>query len=291
MKKMKQNVSLLVAATLLATLLSGCSLLGVTSEQLEGPVISEDEVIGEEAVIDTESVIGEGTGSGELVSLGSGTYEADEIDGIEVRGDALAIFVSRGAGDQAEVELLLDRNIDSNKITFTSEVKSGTLKVTLKEKSRTIGKDQSGERRLMITLPDKTYNKLNITSAFGQIEVQDIAAEQITAKIEAGQIVMNEVRGELDVEAEAGEISLNGIVLENDLSAKSSVGLVSVSLAEAPAAAEVSMSSEIGTVTSELEELDVQEQRGNKLKGKIGTGGPKLTLKSSVGSVELKVAS
>lgn len=272
MKKTNRNVSVLAAATVLAMMLTGCGWLERTPERVE------------------TSVIGEGSGSGELVSHGSGTYAAEEINGIEVRGDALAIFVSRSNGDQAEVELLLDRNINS-KVTFTSKVKSGTLQLDVKENSRTIGNDQRGERKLMISLPDKVYDKLSVTNAFGRIEVQDVAAEQITSKIEAGQIVMNQVRGKLNVEAEAGEIILNGIVLEDDLSAKSSVGSVSVSLAEPPAAAEVSMSSKIGTVTSELPELDAQEQSGNKLTGKIGTGGPKLTLQSEVGSVELKVAS
>lgn len=305
MKKMKRNIGMLVTATLLATMLAGCSWSVGTSEQLKEPVIGEEleaaviveeavseveSLIGEEARIEADSVIGKGADSGDLVSHGSGSYKAEEIDGIEVKGDALAIYVSRSTGDQAEVELLLGRNIDSKKITFTSEVKSGTLQVTVKEKG-TITKDQRGERKLVITLPDKVYDKLGVSSAFGLIEVQDIAAERITATINAGQIVMNQVRGKLDVEVDAGEITLDGIVLENDLSAKSSVGLVSVNLAEAPAAAEVDLSSEIGTVSSELGELDGQKQRGNKLSGTIGKGGPKLTLKSEVGSVELKVAS
>lgn len=270
MKKTNRTVSVLLAATVLATALTGCGWLEKMPERLE------------------LSVIGEGSGSGELVSQGSGTYAAEEIDGIEVKGEALAIFISRSTGDQAEVELLLDRNID-NKVTFSSEVKSGTLQLDVKENSGNIGSDQRGERKLVIALPDKTYDKLTVTNAFGRIDIRDVAAEQITAKIDAGQIVMEQVQGKLDVQTDVGEIMLGGIVLTDDLTAKSSMGTVSVGLAVQPEAAEVSLSSELGTVTSDLAGLDVKEKSGSKLTGSIGSGGPKVTLKSEVGTVELKV--
>ncbi|MFS0724889.1 DUF4097 family beta strand repeat-containing protein [Paenibacillus sp. 1P07SE] len=268
--KRKRTASVVIAATVLATALTGCGLLERMPEQLE------------------LSVIGEGSGSGELVSHGSGTYAADEVDSIEVKGEALAIFITRSSGNEAEVELLMDSNID-NKVTFKSEVKSGTLKLDVRENSRKIAGDQRGERKLLISLPEKTYDKLSVTNAFGRIDIQDVAAEQITAKIEAGQITMHQVQGKLDVQTEAGEIALSGIVLTDDLTAKSSVGTVSVGLAELPAAAEVQLSSELGTVTSELEGLEIKEQTGRKVTGSIGSGGPKVTLASEVGTVELKV--
>ncbi|WP_020618342.1 DUF4097 family beta strand repeat-containing protein [Paenibacillus daejeonensis] len=270
MKKTKRTVSVLLAATVLATALTGCGLLEKVPERVE------------------LSVIGEGSGSGELVSKGSGTYAAEAFDGIEVKGEALAIFISRSTGDQAEVELLMDSNI-SNKVTFSTEVKSGTLQLDVKENSRNIGNDQRGERKLLITLPEKTYDKLNVTNAFGRIDIRDVAAEQITAKIDAGQIVMEQVQGKLDIQTEAGEIKLSGIELTDDINAKSSVGTVSLGLAVQPEAAEISLSSELGKVSSDLAGLDVKEQSGSKLTGTLGSGGPKVTLKSEVGTVDLKV--
>ena len=270
MKRTKRTLSVLLASTVLATALTGCGWLERMPENLE------------------LSVIGEGSGSGELVSKGSETYASAEIDGIEVKGEALAIFISRSSSDQAEVELLLDRDID-NKVTFSSEVKSGTLQLDVKENSRNIGSDQRGERKLVIALPDKVYDKLTVTNAFGRIDIRDVTAEQITAKIDAGQIVMEQVQGKLDVQTEAGEIKLSGIELTDDINAKSSLGTVSLGLAVQPEAAQINLSSELGKVSSDLTGVDVKEQSGSKLTGNIGSGGPKVTLKSEVGTVDLKV--
>lgn len=270
MKKTNRTLSVLLAATVLATALTGCGWLDKMPEKLE------------------LSMIGEGSGSGELVTTGSGAYAAEDVDAIEVKGEALAIYVTRSDSGQAEVELLLDRQIH-NKVTFKSELKKGTLQLDVKENSRTIGDDQRGERRLNIALPEKVYDRLRVTNAFGRIEVQEIAAERVEVKLDAGQIVLDRVTGEIDARTEAGEIVMQGLDLKDDVTAKTSVGKVTVGLIESPAAVRVSLGSELGSVRSELEGLDIQEQSGRKLVGAIGSDGPKLTLQSEVGEVELKL--
>lgn len=269
MKSMRIG-SVVLAATVLAAALTGCGWLERMPEKLE------------------LAAIGEGSGSGELVSLGNGTFASNEFEAIEVKGEALAIFITRSSSDQAKVELLMDRSID-NRVTFDSMVESGTLRLSVKEDTGKIGKNQRGERKLLIALPEKQYGKLSVTNAFGRIDIRDIAAEQIQAKIDAGQIIMAHVEGALDVRAEAGEIALSGITLADNLVAKSSVGTITINLDKQPAAAEIQLSSDLGTVESELAGVDAKEQSGKGLSGSIGSGGPKLEAHSDVGTVAVRV--
>lgn len=269
MKSMRIG-SVVLAATVLATALTGCGWLERMPEKLE------------------LSAIGEGSGSGELVSHGNGTFASSEFDAIEVKGEALAIFITRSTSDQAEVELLMDQSI-GNRITFDSAVESRTLRLSVKEDTRSIGKNQRGERKLLIALPEKMYGKLSVTNAFGRIDIRDITAEQIQAKIDAGQIIMAHVEGALDVRTEAGEVALSGITLEHDLIAKSSVGTITIDLDKQPSAAEVVLSSDLGSVESDLAELNAKEQSGKRLAGSISSGGPKLEAHSDVGTVAVRV--
>ncbi|WP_165867580.1 DUF4097 family beta strand repeat-containing protein [Paenibacillus pinisoli] len=263
-----QRISLLVTATMLAIALTACS--GTVNK------------------ITDKVVIGEGSGSGEVVSKGKHSFEADEFGSLKVVTEAMLIDVVRSQSDKAEVELLADSKVEKD-ITFNVAIKNDVLEIETKEKNSKIIKDNRGERRLIISLPDKQYDKVTINNNFGAIEGAQLHANALHVKIDAGSIRLSDIAGAIKAETATGDIEVNGISLDNDLVAKTEVGTIRVKLNEAPAAASVSLKSEVGSVTSHLETMEYSANTKREITGTIGTKGPRLEATVSVGSVTVEV--
>jgi len=266
--KSYQRISLLVTATMLALTLTAC---GGTVNKFTDKV-----------------VIGEGSGSGEVVSKGKHSFEADEFGSLKVVTEAMLIDIVRSQSEEAEVELLADSKVEKD-ITFNVAIKNDVLEIETKEKNSKIIKDNRGERRLIISLPEKQYDKVTINNNFGAIEGAKLHANSLHVKIDAGSIRLNDVAGAIRAETATGDIEVNGINLDNDLVAKTEVGTIRVKLNETPAAANVSLKSEVGSVTSHLETMDYTANTKREITGTIGTKGPRLEASVSVGSVTVEV--
>lgn len=268
MKKYHKRIGL-VAAVLLAVTLTGCGSL--TSN------------LG-------EAVIGEGSGSGETISTGKETFKADDFNKLDIQTDAMAVLITKSETEEATVELLVDDSIESE-FKFNASVKSNTLEVVVKEKTKSKGllNDTSGERKLLISLPDKVYTDLTIDNSFGLVDVSDLQSENMDIQVDAGQIQLKDSAGEMKLEVDSGQIVVEGLSLENDLKASTDAGEIRIILNETPDSAEINLSSDIGAVTANVDGVDFSVNSGNKKVGKIGKGNQKLEASTSVGAIHLEV--
>ena len=235
-----------------------------------------------------KSVIGEGSGAGELVSKEQKTFEATAFDSVHISAQAMAIVVTRSSGNNAEVELLADKAI-SSQFTFDASVKAKVLNVKVEENGKkfNLSDDQRGERKLLISLPDKLYEQVTIKNNFGRIEAADLNANGVKIDLDAGEIRMSRVLGTMNLEAKSGAIFVDGIRLEKDLTAKTDVGEIAIHLNESPRNAEISLKSEIGNVRADLDDIQFDANASNKKTGAIGSKGPRLNASTNVGSIEV----
>jgi len=239
----------------------------------------------------SNSVIGEGSGSGELITQEKKSFKSDEFESIHVSAKAMEIYVSKGTDDQAEVELLVDDSIAS-RFTFDASIKSGVLKVDVDEKGKLYDQSfngQKGERKLIISLPDKIYNELTINNEFGLVEASDLKMDSVDIRLSAGTIKLNGVYAKMNVETNAGEIIVEGISLENDLTAKTDAGEIAIHLNESPKAAEIRLASEVGEVTADLEHIEFSDKSRNKKIGTIGSKGYVIDASTAVGTIVVDV--
>jgi len=239
----------------------------------------------------SNSVIGEGSGSGEVITLEKKSFQADEFDRIHVSAKAMEIYVTKGSSDVAEAELLVNESI-SSRFTFDATVKSRVLKLDVDEKGKLFDqsfKGQKGERKLVISLPDKIYNELTIKNEFGLVEASDLKMDNVDIKLSAGTIRLDGVYATMNVETNAGEIIVEGISLENDLTAKTDAGEISIHLNESPKAAQISLVSEVGEVTADLEHIEFSDNSRNKKTGTIGSNGYVIDASTAVGAILVDV--
>jgi len=235
-------------------------------------------------------VIGEGSGSGELISLQKESFKVVDFDKIDIKAEAMAIFVTKSTTDDAEVELLVDDKIDS-KFTLETSLKSSKLDINVKEKEKggSIINDTRGERKLNISLPDKLYNQLTINNNFGLVDINDLNTESLDIKVDAGSIQLKSVVGEMNLEVNAGQIVVEGFSLENDLTAKTDAGAIRIDLNASPKAAEIKLVSEVGSVSSNLEGIDYSVNSTNKKTGTIGSDGYRINASTSVGDIQVNL--
>ncbi|WP_028612317.1 DUF4097 family beta strand repeat-containing protein [Paenibacillus harenae] len=232
------------------------------------------------------AVIGEGSGLGDLVIKEKESFDADKFDSVQVNTDAMEIYMTRSATDTAEVELLIDDKI-KNRFTLDASVRAGVLVLDVEEegKSDRSGKGRQGERKLLIALPDKSYEEVSVDNNFGRVDAADIKSDKVTIKLDAGEIRLNEVTGEMSLETNAGAIEVDGFSLNNHLSAKADVGEIKIHLKEAPEAAELKLKSDIGDVTVDLANVDYEVDEKNEKAGSIGSKGYRIEANTSVGSI------
>ncbi|MCA0757912.1 DUF4097 domain-containing protein [Paenibacillus sp. N4] len=271
MKKYK-NTAKLAAIVVLAAAITGCSSssLALTAD------------------METD-LIGEGSGSGSLVSKGKESFDADEFESVEVTATAMEIFVTESSAEQAEVELLTDEDI-GNRFTFEADIRDGVLEAQVEEESKSFNFNpdgQKGERKLLISLPEKQYKKLKIRNAFGRVEASGVEADQVEIKLDAGAIRLDGVAGELDLEAAAGEIEVGGIRLDHHVTAKTDAGEIKIHLLEAPKDAEFLLQSDVGEVTANLGDADYKVNASNEKAGTIGSGGVLLEASTGVGAISV----
>ncbi|URN96433.1 MAG: DUF4097 domain-containing protein [Candidatus Pristimantibacillus lignocellulolyticus] len=233
-------------------------------------------------------VIGEGSGSGELISLQKESFKVDDFDKVQINVAAMVIFVTKSTTDNAEVELLVDDKIES-KFTLEASIKSSKLDINVKEKekNKSLINDTRGERKLNISLPDKVYDQLTINNNFGLVDVNDLNTKSIDITVDAGSIQLKSVVGEMKLEVNAGQIVVEGFSLENDLTAKTDAGAIRIDLNESPKSAEIKLVSEIGSVSSNLEGIDYSVNSSNKKTGTIGSNGYLIKASTSVGDIQV----
>jgi DUF4097 and DUF4098 domain-containing protein YvlB len=234
------------------------------------------------------SFIGEEAGSGERTQEKK-TFAADEFDSIQVSAEAMDIYVTKSADQTAYAELVTTEAIRS-RITFESFIETRVLNLRVDEETNTAIFPDEGladERKLLIALPDETYELVRIKNEFGSIEAADLQADQWDIDLAAGEIRLNRISGAMRLKADAGNIAVEGIRLDHDLSARTEAGNIYVHLTESPQAATVNLRSRLGSVSEDLKDLQYTVKSENRTAGSIGSNGYSLDASASVGDIRV----
>ncbi|MCU6708769.1 DUF4097 domain-containing protein [Paenibacillus sp. J5C_2022] len=272
MKRSKASrISMMAAASLLALMLAGC---GETLTGAAGGVEAK--------------VMGEGSGSGELVTVGKESFPSGQFKSVSVTAEAMVIEVSRGSGDEAEVELIVDKGITKD-ISMEASVQADVLEVKVDERSSNLlGKDKVfGERKLKLSLPDKLYEELSIRNKIGQIIATDVQSGSLLIDVDVGEINLQNVSADMELTSRMGEISVENADFPKKLNASAEVGSIRIGLKEEPDNAELDLRSELGQADTSLRNVDYEVKTGSEKVGKIGNGDKQLHASVKVGDIKV----
>lgn len=236
----------------------------------------------------SDYAIGEGSGKGELVIQEKQTFQGNEFNKIDVVTDAMEIIVKQGEGEETTVELLKDNGI-SSELAFDASIKNEVLRITVntKEQLFSLGDDQRGERKLMITLAAETEPALNIQNEFGKVSLDGIALSSAAVELSAGMIEAMAVQGELDLTNSAGNIVVKQASNQFPVKAFTEAGNIDIGFAEAPADARFELMVEVGKVKLDLDDVSLEEKRNTIIKGQRGSDGPLIKANASVGNIHV----
>ncbi|GFN34189.1 DUF4097 family beta strand repeat-containing protein [Paenibacillus xylaniclasticus] len=264
----------MLSGFLLAIALAGCSTTFDTTITEDTETIgqgSESESDSEEMITRTESI------------------KVEQFDSITVTTDVMGIYVEPIVGSTAEIELITDQKLDSE-ISLETKVQNRQLQVTVDEGSalNLLMKSKRGERKLVIKLPNHTYDQIEVSSDFGMVHAAGIQAEKVNIDVDAGTIVTSGVRGALKLHTSAGEIKVEDYALDYNLNAESEVGNIRITLDSTPERGSVRLQSQVGDVLADLDNLDYDTKSVNKIEGAFGPGGASLEAKVEVGSIHIE---
>lgn len=224
------------------------------------------------------------------------------------------IYVEASVGS-----LIVEPSSDEEMHIYVSDRDSSDLSVNLDSEQLTIVLDQDqmfnlsrfnlfGSRRpqLIIALPDEIYNQLDIKLAVGEIEVDGIRVDKLTAENNVGAVTVSDTQtaiasvalnigeisvadgmGEWSAETDVGEIELQLLSFEEDITAEVALGAINIMTKSLPESYQVELEVDLGDVqaegfdTADVDTTQVWQRR-------IGTNGPRLAASVDLGSVTLK---
>ncbi|KRE97924.1 hypothetical protein ASG89_28890 [Paenibacillus sp. Soil766] len=169
----------------------------------------------------------------------------------------------------------------------------------------------SGQRlrlRTEVSLPDKLYKAITVSTDTGSINFKEVKAEKLTASTDTGTITVDRYEGKsVNLQTDTGSIHLNdgqgNVKLKTDtgsitaklrelgdtVTAESDTGSVRIQLDPAPADATFELSTDTGSARLDVPGVNVQQpNRHNVAKGSIGNGSKKVTVRTDTGYVEVK---
>ncbi|RZT23393.1 DUF4097 family beta strand repeat-containing protein [Fictibacillus sp. BK138] len=207
-------------------------------------------------------------------------FSANKIKDIEVSSNIGDVTVMPHESD--EIEVRLEGNIekkyaDNLYLSVTDE--NNTLTVDVSEKKTVhLFSIFSGDYNLIVKLPKKEFQLLQVSSDAASITLNDIKAEHVELTTDMGDIFIKDVVAAVSAKSDVGDIDVQVQNIEKDITAKSDVGDITVTTKEQPQHLRTQMSNSIGEEIIKLPNLK---------NGSIGNGGPLVFLKSDVGDLAL----
>lgn len=205
---------------------------------------------------------------------------AKKIKNIEVSTNIGDVTVQPHDSDKIEVRMegnIEKKNEDNLHLSVTDE--NNNLKVEVKEK-RTLHLFSifSGDYNLVVKLPKKEFQLLQVNSDAASITLNDVKADHVELSTDMGDIFIKNVVAAVSAKSDVGDIEVHVQNIEKDITAKSDVGDIIVKTREQPKHLRTQMSNSIGEEILKLP---------NMKNGSIGNGGPLVFLKSEVGDLAL----
>ncbi|MGF7047235.1 DUF4097 and DUF4098 domain-containing protein YvlB [Paenibacillus sp. DS2015] len=142
----------------------------------------------------------------------------------------------------------------------------------------------SGAYELLVQLPQKEYEKLQVHTDLADINVEKIQTKQSFLESSLGGITANKLQGDIYSVTGLGNINVQLQAFESDIDAQTSLGNITITTEIAPAAIQTNLRSGLGERTIELPGLS------NVDEASLGTGGPKVKLSTELGDLALLMA-
>lgn len=234
-----------------------------------------------------------------------------EIDQIQVESDVASIKIGESSDEQIHVFLngtMDEKNKENYRLSVESHGNQAEIKFEMSENNKfgfSFFENNPFDTELIISLPTKTFKEVNINSNVGKIEMETIRAEELVVGTNVGKITLNEyigkmaelktdvgsievinASGKMNIETNTGEVYLGMDKIDEDIDITSDTGKVEVVVQNKPDSLALDLKSDIGKVTADIEGLSVEEQMDSEIVGRLGSGGPKVNVRTDVGSIQ-----
>ncbi|MGG4497902.1 DUF4097 family beta strand repeat-containing protein [Brevibacillus reuszeri] len=196
------------------------------------------------------------------------------------------------------------------RMQFASKVlPDGTLKVDVNEKLHVnLFFPVSGRLQLELYLPEKDYEKLALNTATGDIKASKLSVKKTNIVSSTGDVELDGLSGEsLDIQTDTGDMKLSGIrsavqiqtttgeidslllpELVHNVSIESETGDIRIKVDQEPAAANLDLSTETGSIKTSWKLLSYELKSEKKVTGSIGTGGPTVNVRTTTGDIRIQ---
>lgn len=224
------------------------------------------------------------------------------------------IYVEASVGS-----LVIEPSSDDDIHILVSDKDASDLSVQLESERLSILLDQdqafnlsrfnlfgSNRPQVIITLPDEVYNKLNIKLAVGNIHIDGVQVDKLTAEnnigavtvsqtktdtasveLNIGQISVSDGMGEWSATTDIGEVDFQLLSFEEDITAEVALGAINIKTETLPEDYNVTLDVDLGEIQTEgLNAADVDTTQ--VWQSRIGTNGPKLDASVDLGRISLE---
>ena len=155
---------------------------------------------------------------------------------IEIRSEDGDVRVVVGGGEAitATVEGRTGR-LHKDEIRLEVSERDGKVVIEAsREAKRRLISLNPGEYRLLVELPDRRYEQVEIVTVAADITVEAVRANRFGMESVSGEIKTSGLSGSIDARTEAGDIELGVTAIEGDIFAETGLGDIEVVTEEAP---------------------------------------------------------
>ena len=202
--------------------------------------------------------------NGVLYAFGASPFNTKEIrqsrsvmtDGnrIEIRTDDGDVRIVAGGGDAitATVEGRAGR-LQKDEVRLEVSERDGKVVIeALRGKKRKLFSINPGEYRLLVELPDRRYERVEIVAVAADIAVEGVRAGHYRMETVGGEIETSGLAGGIDARTEAGDIELGVSAIVGSIKAETLAGDIEVVTASAPERVALDMRTRFGEHKVEL---------------------------------------
>ncbi|WP_312472043.1 DUF4097 family beta strand repeat-containing protein [Neobacillus sp.] len=194
------------------------------------------------------------------------------------------VFSVNTSGDTAKIEIRKknDHLFQFSPFGFMTNELQADVEVPQKMYSELKGHSQAGS----ITVEQISANHFDLDSSAGSIKANDLKGD-VTAHSSAGSMKLTNIEGKLDLTDSAGSIDVQLKAISHDIYASSSAGSVRIVTEHQPESLQMNLQTSAGHVDVNLSNVSYNTKDRDRVIASIGSGGPKLKLQSSAGSVSV----
>lgn len=243
-------------------------------------------------------------------ALYQGMHFSEDLKKINISTDVISVRIEPSLDDQVHLGIesnlgLKDLQKDQNlKLHQTHDELSITIK-SAKKKINIFNWNKTRKVELYLQLPPAEYEEillatsvgtishtqvhakfLELTNDVGEIHIKNSDTQQVTVKNSVGAIKMSNVTGRADVKNSTGLVEIHFNRVEDDVQVTNDIGSVRVTMDEEPENIQLDLSTDLGSIDTNLSVESSNDQR-KTVQGYKGTNGPKIKAKTDIGKIEV----